>query len=102
MLARDAPNSVDRHVSYRAGPSYRNRHARYLAEVYCTRRDADGSARARATAPSLEGRLVRLQSEIFIPADETWLLFYSAPSAEAVVAVLQRAGIRANRVVETT
>ena len=75
---------------------------RYLAEVYCTRRDADGSARARATAPSLEGRLVRLQSEIFIPADETWLLFYSAPSAEAVVAVLQRAGIRANRVVETT
>lgn len=77
--------------------------ARYLAEVYMTRRVAGARGRARRAERSLDDHEgdVRLLRDTFIPADETWLLFYSAPSADAVAAVLDRAGITPNRLVET-
>jgi len=77
---------------------------RYLAEVYMARIDGDTLSRARAAAQSVaaDGSRVRFLRATFIPSDETWLLFYAAASAEAVAAALERAGLDASRVVETT
>jgi hypothetical protein len=36
-----------------------------------------------------------------IAADETWLLFYAATSAQAVAGALEQAGLDASRIVET-
>jgi hypothetical protein len=77
---------------------------RYLAEVYMARVDAGtlGRARAAARAVANDGRHVRFLRATFIPSDETWLLFYAAASAQAVAAALERAGLDASRIVETT
>jgi hypothetical protein len=71
---------------------------RYLAEVYLTAPNAKTRARARAAAEAVDARLLR---ETFIPEDETWFLFFAAPSADAVVAALGGAGIEHTRLVET-
>ena len=69
-----------------------------------TRADPDTVARARAAARSVDaaGTRIRFLRATFIPSDETWLLFYAAASAEAVVAALEQAGLDANRIAETT
>jgi hypothetical protein len=93
---------VGRHVSPRPPRSYPHRVQRYLVEVYMARIDADTVSRARAAAGSAaDGSRVRFLRATFIPSDETWLLFYSATSAQAVAAALERVGLDASRVVET-
>jgi hypothetical protein len=81
--------------------------ARYLAELYLSRRAAGGgsravAARARAAAEELmdEGIDVRYLRSFFVPEDETLFLLYEGASAAAVEDAVTRAALQCDRVLE--
>ena len=80
--------------------------ARYLAELYLSRRGAgdlrDTVARARTAAREVtaDGTPVQYIRSIFVPTDETYFLLYDAPTPEAVAEASARAGIHVERIVE--
>jgi hypothetical protein len=76
----------------------------FLAESYLEAADPETDARLAAVAAigSSPGAAVRHLRTIVIPEDETLLVLYDAPSAEAVRQALERAGIRCDRVTRAT
>jgi Protein of unknown function (DUF4242) len=80
----------------------------YLLEAYLSKSVADGPAgtadRAALAAQEMqrEGTPVRYLRSIFIPQDETCFHIFEARSEKDVRDAAERAGIRAERVLETT
>ncbi|GIW20005.1 MAG: hypothetical protein KatS3mg065_0301 [Chloroflexota bacterium] len=78
--------------------------ARYLVEVYASRRVADlveavARAHAAATAVSSEGVPVRHVRATLVPDDEICFHIFEGPSLESVDAVVRRAGLVHARIV---
>ena len=78
----------------------------YVVEAYVSRLCGDDLAalerRARrgAAAVTRAGQPVRYVRSVFLPEDETCLLFFEAVSAEAVEQATERAEIPFERIVE--
>jgi len=78
----------------------------YLLELYVARADApaveQGAARVRRAAEeySREGTPVRYLRSIFVPEDEICFHLFEAGSAESVARAIDRADLRAQRIVE--
>lgn len=79
---------------------------RFLAESYPvgvgrkTLTDAARKARLIAAEMRAEGRRMRFVKSTFVPAEDTLLCLFDAPSAELVVELGRRAGLPLERVVE--
>jgi hypothetical protein len=80
----------------------------YLVEAYVSKSDANGPAgiadRAVLASKEMrrEGTFVRYVRSIFIPQDETCFHIFEAGSEQDAKNAAVRAGIRAERVLETT
>jgi ubiquinone/menaquinone biosynthesis C-methylase UbiE len=78
--------------------------AEFLVEVYvrrddpCTARTSAERAQRAAADLTREGREVQCVRSIFVPEDETFLVLFEAPSAEAVSEAVSRAGLRSEHV----
>ena len=73
----------------------------FAVELYVSRTDPAAARRnAELARTAAEGTAVRYLRSIFMPEDETCFLFFEAASAAAVGEVADRAGFRAERVVE--
>jgi hypothetical protein len=76
----------------------------FLAELYLETDQLESTERlvAAAAAEAPSGQPIRHLRTIVIPEDETLLVLYDAPSAEAVRLALERAGITCDRVTRAT
>lgn len=74
----------------------------FLAESFLEAADPETDARLAAAAAvgSSPGAAVRHLRTVVIPEDETLLVFYEAPSADAVRDALAHAGIECDRITE--
>ena len=79
----------------------------YLVELYVSCADAGGVARATTRAKraardlTAAGTSVRFVRSIVVPAEETCLFLFEAPSIDDVRAAGRRAALRIDHVVET-
>jgi hypothetical protein len=82
--------------------------ATYVVEMYVSRARAgersklDRRPRTAAESISAEGVPVLYVRSVFLPEDEICLLFFDAPTREAVVEVARRAALTYERLVEAT
>jgi hypothetical protein len=60
----------------------------------------DTARRARAGAADLtrDGAEIRFVNSIFVPDDETWIVYFEAPSVDVVLAAARRADLRVGRI----
>ena len=72
----------------------------FLAELYLETDDLEAKAHLAATAveDTPAGVVIKHLRTIVVPEDETLLVLYEAPSADAVRDALARAGIHCDRV----
>jgi hypothetical protein len=73
----------------------------FLVEC-CTANGASNETarRARAGAAELmrDGTEIRFVNSIFVPNDETWIVYFEAPSVDVVLAAARRADLRVGRI----
>jgi hypothetical protein len=74
----------------------------YVVELELTAGDATAVERARGAAEQLtrEGTPVRWVRSVYVPEEDTCLLVFEAPTAEAVDRAGRRAGLTYERIVE--
>lgn len=78
----------------------------FVVELYASRAQAEAAgeqlADLRAAAEELtrSGTTVRFLRQVFVPEDETCLLFFEADSSDAVRAVARQAGVAYERVIQ--
>lgn len=76
----------------------------FLAEIYAPFRCPDAGAQRAADVALAAGQVsrpgapVRFLGAIAVPGEETWFYLYQAPSADAVRAAMNRAGLRPERI----